>query len=272
VGHAKGLTVLFASQPWCGGYHWGLTTGGTSVSYAVVADCASPPSDAEFAPLDLTASHEVAEAATNPCKGNGCTGYSLDTGHFVWQFVPALLTERGFDALIPVGGEVADLCESNADGFTPQGTLVDVQRLWSNEAMLAGHDPCVPTNGSAAYFNARALLPDDIDFVVDANTTIRTGGVAVPIGSSAVVELDLYSDADTGGPWSLEAFAHDLGVSGLAALRPSLDLHFDRVTGQNGEKLHLTITRRAGAAAGTVVVVDSYLASRHNYWPIAVGQ
>jgi hypothetical protein len=162
-----------------------------------VADCTQPPSDAAFAELDLVASHEVVEAGTDQCGAAGCTGFQLDIGHYAWRFVEMLHAIGPFNQ-INSGGEVADLCVSTADGFTLPGTLYDVQRIWSNAAMRGGHDPCVTRTATAPYFNAMPVLPDDIDFAVDADTTVRTKGVSVPVGQSRTVELDLTATAIPG--------------------------------------------------------------------------
>ncbi len=119
------------------------------------------------------------------------------------------------------------------------------------------------------------VLPDDIDFAVGAETTVSTKGVSVPVGQSRTVELDLYSDGDTGGPFNVSLLSIDLEAANPSVpvhAPPSLRLKLDRSAGQNGEKLYLTITRTRAAALGTIVFVDSFLGSRSAYWPIAVSQ
>ena len=217
---------------WCGGYHSGTNIGGTAVSYAVVADCTEPPSDAAFAGLDLAASHEVVEAATDPCFAAGCTGFQLDFDHYAWEFLQ-MLYSIGPITEANAGGEVGDLCFSETDGFTVPGTLYDVQRIWSNAAMRAGHDPCVPRTTTAPYFNAMPVLSDDIDFAVGAETTVSTKGVSVPVGQSRTVELDLYSDGDTGGPFKVSPYAIDLAGRQCVHVRvrpviPSIEARSDR--------------------------------------------
>jgi hypothetical protein len=262
--------VTYDAAPGCGGYHYGTNIGGTAVSYAVVADCTKPPSDAAFADLDLAASHEVVEAATDPCLTAGCTGFQVDSDHYVWRFLQ-MLNSSGPWSTANSGGEVGDLCFSEADGFTVPGTLYDVQRIWSNAAMRAGHNPCVPRTATAPYFNAMPVLPDDIDFAVDAETTVRTKGVSVPVGQSRTVELDLYSDGDTGGPFKVTLLLVDIPAANAPVYGPpSLRLSLDRSSGQNGEKLYLTITRTMVRALGTVVVVESTLGTTTTSWPIAV--
>lgn len=266
-------TVLLGSVPWCGGgFHDGVNVGATVVSYAVVADCTDPPStasDAEFGDLDIAASHEVVEAVTDPCSDAGCTGYQLDFEHYVWGYLTGLL--YGNPSNEPLfADEVADLCESYTDGFTVPGTLYNVQRIWSNVAMRGGHDPCSPRTTTTPYFNAMPVLPDDIDFAVTPQTSVRTKGIAIPVGQSRTVELDLYSDADTGGPFQVSTLLLSVGDRSISINAPSLRVHMDRSSGQNGEKLYLTISRLETTQVGTVAVVMSTLGSTITYWPFAV--
>ena len=90
--------------------------------------------------------------------------------------------------------------------------------------MRGGHDPCVPRTTTAPYFNAMPVLPDDIDFAVGAETTVSTKGVSVPVGQSRTVELDLYSDGDTGGPFNVSPLPIDLEAANPSAVyaTPSL--------------------------------------------------
>jgi hypothetical protein len=265
--------LIYEATPWCGAYHSATTVAGvvgaTPVVYAAVADCVSPPSDAAFAPLDLAASHEVAEAATDSCIG-GCQGFSVGFDQYAWSAIG--LFGSGPSLQVFGSGEVADLCETGDDGFTVPGTLFDVQRVWSNAAMRAGHDPCVPeTHVGAPYFNAMPALPDAIDFALDANSSVETRGVQVPMGRSRVVELDLYSDADTHGPWNLTTITYDLDPFDFKR-GPHLTVKLDRTTGQNGEKAYLTITRKTEGTASTILYVNSSLGSVTRVWPLAVSQ
>jgi hypothetical protein len=99
---------------------------------------------------------------------------------------------------------------------------------------------------------------------------LRAKGIAVPVGLSRTVELDLYSDADTGGPFQVSALLIGLGSSGISVNAPSLRAHLDRSSGQNGEKLYLTISRTETTKVGTIALITSTLSNRSTNWPIAV--
>lgn len=120
-----------------------------------------------------------------------------------------------------------------------------VQRTWSNVAALAGHDPCVPPL-SAPYWNAAPVLNDKVTLDYYGQT-VSTKGVVVPLNQSKTIDVELFSD----GPvpdWSVSAVDTTYGTS-----QPKeLDFTWDVQKGNNGDVLHLTITRlRNGAYNGT---------------------
>ena len=45
-------------------------------------------------------------------------------------------------------------------------------------------------------------MNDRLDYF---GTTVMTKGVTIPVGNSKTIEVDLFSDADTGGPWTVAA-------------------------------------------------------------------
>ncbi len=167
---------------------------------------------------------------------------------------------------------MADLCETLSTQTSLPGTLFSGQRIWSNAAMRAGHDPCVPAPATEPYFNAMPVLPDDVDLVLGP-TTVRTRGVRVPLGQSRVVELDLYSDGDTGGPWSifpgLEAVGDDGAGTPYYSSQQAIALMLDRKSGQNGEKLYLTMTRKA-TSGPLVGAVTSFRGANSHSWFFAI--
>jgi len=93
--------------------------------------------------------------------------------------------------------------------------------------------------------------------------------VKIPVASTKTIDLDLFSDADTGGPWDVQV--KDLGAliqGGSATMTFSLD----RTSGQNGEILHLTIDvlKKSQYGVGIFLVVSS-LGQRQNWWIGLVG-
>lgn len=231
-----------------GGYHGQLTAAGQPIVYAVIAGCASY--GAHLTPgetvhdLDYTTgltTHELVEAATDPFETTDPAFNATDPDHVAW-------------ALYLYGGEVADTCELQPGAFFLEPTLgYTVQRMWSNVAAAAGHDPCSPLLGPL-FFSATARLP-----VIPAGGW-TTQAIALGAGATAAVEVDLASDAPTGQPWSVTAI-DNAAERGAAA--PALALSLDRTTGQNGDKLTLTIQVLAPDPSGFEgFILESSLAGR----------
>ncbi len=150
------------------GYHGSMTYGTQQLVYAVVNECPLGPPPPPGAPTNtllqettITASHEIAEASTDP--SNLATGYYLDFSDpntWGWSDIE--------------GGEVADLCVDpfllNQDE-APDG-MFTVQRIWSNARAAAGGDPCAPLLSAPAnevYFNA---APAQSYFVLDVGKSV----------------------------------------------------------------------------------------------------
>ena len=148
-----------------------------------------------------------------------------------------------------MSGENADLCAfaDTAYLLTPASLGYAIQRSWSNVAVMAGHDPCVPVLPNYVYFNSTPVLSETVtvnvpnlpQFGPAAGKSLKVEGVTIPICQKKTLEVDLWSDADTKGPWSVEAI--DV-LAERYMLPPTLGFEWDRKTGVNGEKLHLTIT------------------------------
>jgi hypothetical protein len=218
------------------GYHddFFLSTG-ADIPYAVMARCSMMGVSA-IDQVSAETSHELIETVTDPFPSH----------HPAWNKIDA--DDQGW--LLLAGSEIADMCAVAPDAwFKPAGMTTLVQRVWSNEAALASHDPCQggSPQGTSPYFNAAPVLPDTITFVDPMVGSFQTKGVQIPIGSSKTIDLDLYSDAPTSGPWTVSAY--DL-TSDFFGEPPALSFGFDKTTGQNGDVLHLTITAMATSPMG----------------------
>jgi len=223
-----------------GGYHSSTTLdtnhGSMEVPYAVIPRCAN------FGPLKgLDAvtgaeSHELIEAATDPLPQDETAYGQVDDAHIFWELALG-------------GGEVGDMCAQFPKAFTKFTDLPDyeVQRTWSNMSALAGHDPCVPALPGTVYFNAAPVLPDNIAF--PGFGTMK--GVKIAIGDSKTIDVDLFSDGDTGGPFDVQAF----DFNQLMGQPANLELSLDRDSGYNGEILHLTISPQAKGEFGANIFV-----------------
>ncbi len=147
--------------------------------------------------LTITAGHETLEASTDPrVEFVEKRGWSeVDDAHAAFEFV----TE----------GELADLCEfaSTSDWVSPPDMDYSIQRTWSNAAAAAGHDPCVG-DPTTPYYQA---IPDDPDVgTVDYEGFQQpTGGTKIAIGATGTVNLTVYSDTPTAGPFEVALFDLD---------------------------------------------------------------
>jgi hypothetical protein len=237
-----------------GGYHnSSQLADGTPFAYAVVPRC--PQFDPVLQGIDEVtgaASHELMEAATDPLPQTNTPAYSqLDPEHLVWTFL---------------GAEIGDMCAQNPDAFfDPSGFPYAVQRVWSNKAAAASHDPCVPA-ASGPYFNSVPVLNDNIT-VSFGGQSATTKGALIPVGQNKTIEVDLFSDAPTNGQWIVQAIdmTPQLGQSQGA----TLSFSFDTTAGQNGDKLHLTITvvLESIFAGAHAFQITSTLNGRQSVWP-----
>jgi hypothetical protein len=238
------------------GYHASTAVGGAKIIYAVISRCDSIPEVPGLSPVDYAAavmSHEMMEAVTDPLPFAHPAYNAEDADHMVWR--------------LAVEGELGDMCALVGDAFyTPPDFPHPVQRLWSNLAALSGHDPCIPQPiMGEPYFNSVPELDDDITLSQQPGIVLHTKGVKIPVGGTKDIELDLFSDGPTSEPWSV-AVRED-------GATPHLKLTLDRQTGQNGDKLKLTIQVDSVNPAfdGEVFVVISSLGTRKNLFFGAVG-
>jgi hypothetical protein len=248
-----------------GGYHNDVSVAGdggmANYAYAVIPTCGTSAKA-----LTSVVSHEWVEASTDPdvtasgpftlTGGPQAAFYLPDQDHLVW----ALLG----------GGEAGDLCEPEGAGadITPSDIGFPVQRTWSNLAAQASHDPCVP-EVSGAFFDSAPVLPETVTLSSQLTGTVMTKGITIAVGESKTIEVDLFSDGDTNGPWTVRADDLLSTYYGSFGLAPTLAFSWDRTQGQNGEKLHLTITVTAKATIGGAhaFIITSTKGSRKTVWP-----
>jgi hypothetical protein len=224
----SGATVNIQTSTCCddfGGYHSEVTSGAVAVPYSVVCSCPGFLG-ATVSPIDertTAMSHELVEAATDPFPASN-PGYGIeDHADIVWTVING-------------GGEVADMCAFNDDAyFIPSGSTYMVQRSWSNAAAKKMQNPCVPYAKTALYFNSFPAL----DMIAYTTDKFLTRGLRIPIGQSRTVDVNLFSNAPTKGPWTVTALDYDSWFYGL---KPTLKLSLDKTSGQNGDTLHLTVT------------------------------
>jgi hypothetical protein len=222
-----GVTLTMGGGTSCkdfGGYH---SETSASVVYALLPRCSMSMTFPVFDYLTIATSHELLEASTDPHP----------------QSNPAYTQVDDADAIIGLmpGAELGDMCEAARGSYQPILGSYTVQRMWSNVSGAAGHDPCVPAMPTP-YVEAAANMP--LIAVNGGGQTLMTRGVQIPLGQSKDVEVDLYSDAPA-QDFTVVAF----DVASKYQMQPAeLELTFDRSTGNNGDKLKLTIKRLAAAS------------------------
>ncbi len=211
-----------------GGYHYEATgKNNESIVYAVMPRCKSFGQYKGLDALTGTTSHELVEAVTDPKAVSDPAFAVPDKDHYIWALVPL--------------GEVGDMCTYEPQSFQRLlgGTYV-VQRTWSNAAAKAGNDPCVP-HLTDPYFNSVPVLSENVTINFGQGGQAQTKGVKIPVGTSKTIEIDLFSDAPT-TDWTVQAEdVHSLFYGG----QPELTFTWDTQTGNNGNKLNLTITHEA---------------------------
>jgi hypothetical protein len=262
--YPTGTTVTLEGLSSCveggfGGYHNSiqLSSGpfsGLNVAYAVVPECSFDATTQEQ--LTESASHELIEAVTDPLPLTETPAYvQTDQNDIVWEVILG-------------GGEIADMCAQNPNAdFVPASFSTPVQRVWSNEHALAGHDPCQPSETGVTYFNAIANLNAMVNLTY-MGQVIPTEGLSIPLNKSQTVEVDLYSDGPI-ADWTVSA--DDL--SDFIGGGPYLEFSWDQTTGNNGTKLHLTITPVASSPyGGQPFEIVSQTGQLANYWLGFVGQ
>jgi hypothetical protein len=231
-----------------GGYHNETSVGGTKVAYAVMPRC---PSGGRISETDLitdVSSHEYFEWVTDPFPFTNPAFNTMDDEHWVWGV--------GF------GGELSDLCTGVdfSGGFTPADLPYFVQRQWSNKLSLAGHFPCAP-NREGAYF---AGIPEQPDAIVvpdfSGNGNVKTKGVKMKKGETRVMDVYLYGDAPTTGPFTLQVV--DSQRTGPNGFTYSLDSE----SASQGEHVKVTITATKTQDFGIFFVV-ARLGRQATIWP-----
>ena len=212
-----------------GGYHYEAKgAGGKSIVYAVMPRCQSLGGIQGFDALSGGLSHELIEASTDPLMSNPGFAY-VDQDHFVWNVMPL--------------GEVGDMCAFEPQSYQRLVGTYMVQRVWSNKAAKAGHDPCVPPM-SDPYFNAAPILTDNVTLDYYGQK-ITTKGVKIPLHQSKTIAVQLFSDGPT-SDWTVQAVDSTYGTN-----QPKeLDFSWDKQSGNNGDTLQVTITRTANGQYG----------------------
>ena len=256
--YPTGTTITEGNGKSCqsfGGYHSNLTLdknhGSKDVAYAVMPRCATFGNLKGIDVITGTSSHEIIEAASDPFPQTNPAYAQVDANHIAWMFFLG-------------GGENSDLCAQFPGAFyKPSDLPFTVQRSWSNITAKAGHDPCVPAM-TGPYFNTMPELKDTLSI----GGQFTTKGVKIPVGQTAVVQLKLFSDVETGAPWTVNV----VDAAALQGAPANLQLTLDKNSGRNGDIINLTIkvlSKNEFGAEG--FLVESQLGNRTTLWIGLVG-
>jgi hypothetical protein len=218
------------------GYHSDMQDNDNNlISYGVVPRCTDMGSTTEIT-FTSTVTHEAIEAATDPWPDYSPAWAQADNAH--------LFFDEAND-----GSEVADMCENDPEAYYAFSDFpYTVQRIWSNKAALAGHDPCVPELPNTVFFNAVPELPDTGPFDY-YGSTVDVSSISIPVGGTKTVYLDLYSDGSV-PDWDVTVF--DLNVfNGAPANQALLTINQTVTTGNNGDRIPVEITVKSAGDPNT---------------------
>jgi hypothetical protein len=243
------------------GYHYqaDVVVGSTTVpvAYAVLPRCQMGSAIETLQQLTITASHEFAEAASDPFPGtNG--GYRLTTND---AWVPPL-------GLGSAGNENGDVCIF-APAYDESGWKV--QPIWSNKAASESHEPCEPqpVNANPIYFSA-ALRTDK----QKVNGHDSFGYLFVDKGKSQDAILDVFSTA---------ALPHDVNLyvgidkgtgdpTDMKELPNGIKATLSRQQVHNGNGVIMTVSVPANAVSGDWRFAVRSVLEKDDFhdWPVIV--
>jgi hypothetical protein len=173
-----------------GGYH---NISNHGFYYAVIVRCGGDLPNLSQATVVST--HEIGEASTDP---NPPTG---------WSFSPFNISNEGEDG---------DLCAWQL--AQPDGQHV-IQRMFSNKANEAGHDPCVPAPAGQSYAN---VVSNPVAFDVSIS------------GGPSTITIQPFTDGPVSGPLKIDFYAAGLTFDGPTAIEAGSGPVTYQVTAQPG--------------------------------------
>jgi hypothetical protein len=243
-----GAALTFNGQDACqqgiGGYHEESQTG--SYVYAIMPQCQG----FQAADIEISASHELNEASTDPHPNTALAWAGFDQNHLAWEFFQDFQDELG------------DACELYSwSAFTDSETNFSyaVQRQWSNAAAMAGHDPCVPA-AMGTFFDVTAFPSEQTTINVNLSPLGMGAGPTTSKGYKGTLNkpltfhLGAYSDAPTSGMWNV-ATNFDLqlqDMNGAAITNGTATVTLDKTSVINGDTITVTVTPTAWGQLGVV--------------------
>ncbi|MEO8800224.1 MAG: hypothetical protein ABI551_20195 [Polyangiaceae bacterium] len=219
------------------GYHASLhLEGNVHVPYAIVqgactdTDKATTPLGVELQALG----HELVEAATDPFPSYDPAFLRVDDDHLGWTVAFGALGQT----------ELNDLCDEPIY-ISFGGSSYALANVWSNKAAKSGLFPCVPSSSKGPLLMASAVFSEDVPFT----SMLKTKGITLAVGKSATIDVHVSSSAALENSFQISAV--DI-ASAFYKQPPQMTLSLDKTDVQNGDVVHLTITRTALSTAKSV--------------------
>ncbi len=241
------------------GYHTETTVGAnTHVVYGLIASKCHDPSKSAVEEATETATHEIAEAATDPHTNSDLAWTGFDADHYAWELFQQRQDEDG------------DACEFYEDVYYNDSAVGGfVQRLWSNKSAKAGHNPCVPAPAEP-YFNVTPLAQEMITTTGTTGLMHTTKGFRIAVGASKEFAVGYYSDATT-EDWNVDVF---VGDGFTVPTTPHATASIDTPSGNNGTIAKVKVNVTSAPAKGNQVLI-TLIASRktgpQHFFPILIG-
>ena len=266
-----GMGLTFGGQDVCqqgiGGYH-SETSG--NVVYAIMPHCNGFMTQ----DVELSASHELDEAVTDPHTNSNPAYIYFDQNHLAMEFFNSFQSEIG---------DACEMMMANADpiDFPPYV----VQRQWSNKAAAAGHDWCVPS--ADGYMYNTTLLPSSNEDAISVDLSslglgvgvVPSKGFKVALNQTRTFPIGLFSDKALSGPFTIDVqgLGQPIGQDqqGNPINNGTATVTLDRTSGVNGEIANVTVTPTAYSSVGVVFFyIRSVLpgSQQHHYLPILISQ
>lgn len=266
-----GTTLTSQGQDLCqfgvGGYH--TESQNKNYVYAIMPHCSGFAS----ADVELSASHELNEAATDPHPGTNPGWVGFDQNHLSFEFFNQFQDELG------------DACESFTEAT--DGTDLKpytVQRQWSNASAAAGSHWCLPGLGEP-FYNTTFLPQSNVDTItVDLSSlfgggggasAIKTEGFKIPLNTTRVIPIGLFSDVDTKAPFTIDVQGLGQPITqdqnGNNINNGNMTATLDLASGVNGQIANLTVTPTSYSSLGiNFIYIRAVLpgAKQHHYLPI----
>jgi hypothetical protein len=236
-----------------GAYHSEDSTFSTPFAYGVMPNCGYGVYYTE-----ISASHELAEASTDPFvrgsvgspDGPAYTSLSYNNG---WV------------------GEIGDVCEPYDTGYVVDGgAYYAVQRIWSNSAVDAGRQPCIPAV-DVPYANVSppsSIPPTCLDPASSEPCTSvyypATPGTSFELTFTGWTNRPAVPAGVTWAPYY---------VAGSVMPSFSPDVTLDKYNLRNGDQVRVTVNIPSNApsqAVGIFTLLSGFDNGNYAYWPVVV--